>query len=73
MEAGDRVAVEQLEKLCENDKLRELLCNKHLRDYLVKVNSNPTKEIDKAMKEPIFLEFANECLKMVEPDRFQVD
>ena len=69
-ELGDRVPPELLNKLEENEKLKELLYNKHLKDYLLMLNShrNPERAMERAMKEPIFVEFADECLKVVEPN-----
>ena len=69
-ELGDRVPPELLNKLEENEKLKELLYNKHLRDYLLMLNGhrNPERAMERAMKEPIFVEFADECLKVVEPN-----
>lgn len=74
-ELGDRVSASSLEKLESNEKLKELLRNPHLRDYLQKLNhsDNPAKDMDKAMREPIFLELADECLRVVDPDRFQLN
>lgn len=69
-ELGDRVSNDLLDKLEENEKLKELLYNKHLREYLLELNNhkNPERAMENAMREPIFVEFANECLKVVEPE-----
>lgn len=69
-ELGDKVPQASLDELCENEQLQQLLHNRHLRDYLIKLNSseNPARDMEKAMREPLFLEFADECLKVVEPN-----
>ena len=57
-----------LERLSESEDLKRLLSNRHLREYLTKLvkSSEPGQDMDAAMKEPIFLEFADECLKVVQ-------
>lgn len=52
-----------------SEGLRNLLYNPHLRNFLKEVDSAPDawKAIRSAMQEPLFLEFADECLKVVEP------
>ncbi|XP_067936276.1 zinc finger HIT domain-containing protein 3-like isoform X2 [Watersipora subatra] len=69
-ELGDRVPLSNLQKLSESEELEKLLHNKHMRDYLTALSksTNPAKAMEKAMQEPLFLEFANECLKVVEPE-----
>ncbi|KAM7537279.1 hypothetical protein Aperf_G00000060892 [Anoplocephala perfoliata] len=51
-------------------RLQELLSNRHLRDYLLDLDSSPRPAvaIEKAMREPLFIEFADECLRLVNPD-----
>lgn len=46
----------------------DLFRNKHLRDFLKEVDSAPNawKAMKYAMLEPLFVEFADECLKVVE-------
>lgn len=53
-----------------NTELKNLLCNPHLRQFIREVDSssNPWKAMKIAMLEPLFIEFANECLKTVEPE-----
>ena len=48
-----------------------MLENPHLQDLLLRVDSaaNPEREIHKAMLEPLFVELADECLQVVEPDK----
>lgn len=53
-----------------NEKLKDLLRNPYLREYLVQIDQSPDawKAMKIAMLEPLFIEFANECLTVVEPD-----
>lgn len=53
-----------------NDEVTKLLTNTHLRNLLVTVDNseNPVEIMQKAMQEPIFVEFADACLKVVEPE-----
>lgn len=52
----------------ENQELKNILCNHHLREMLVAIDksTNPAATMQQAMLEPIFVEFADECLKVVE-------
>lgn len=52
-----------------SDDLKNLLYNPHLRNLLKEIDTAPNawKAIKAAMHEPLFLEFADECLKIVEP------
>ncbi len=45
-----------------------MLVNKHLRQILKNIDQqeNGEDELDSAMKLPLFAEFANECLKLVD-------
>ncbi|CAD7089027.1 unnamed protein product [Hermetia illucens] len=65
----DTVDITKLEALEHSEGLRNLLYNPHLRNFLKEVDSAPDawKAIRSAMQEPLFLEFADECLKIVEP------
>lgn len=49
--------------------LHDLLYNIHLRNLLSEIDVAPDawKAMKAAMQEPLFLEFADECLKLVEP------
>lgn len=53
-----------------SESLKDLLRNKHLRDFVRAVDSseNAWKAMKFAMLEPLFVEFADECLKIVEPN-----
>lgn len=56
-------------ELGECEPLKELLQNKHLQEFLSNLDSAPNawKAMQYAMHEPLFVEFANECLKVVQP------
>lgn len=53
-----------------SEEVTKLLTNSHLRNLLVTVDNsqNPEEIMQKAMQEPIFVEFADACLKVAEPD-----
>lgn len=52
----------------QSKELRDLLCNPHLRQLLRSVDSADSKDdvMKAAMQEPLFVEFADRCLKIVE-------
>ena len=52
--------------------IKDMLTNKHLQQVLTDIDKdeNGQIELDAAMKLPIFTEFANECLKLVD-DKFE--
>ncbi|XP_014246308.1 zinc finger HIT domain-containing protein 3 [Cimex lectularius] len=67
----DTVPIEKLELLKTNKKLLEILENHHLRRIMEDIdNARSTEDskrlIQDAMVEPIFVEFADECLRVVE-------
>lgn len=65
----DTVPVESLKKLGESEELKALLRNPHLREFLRKIDSadNPARLMRKAMREPLLVEFVDECLRIIEP------
>ncbi|XP_038670050.1 zinc finger HIT domain-containing protein 3 isoform X2 [Scyliorhinus canicula] len=67
-EESDRVSLEKL-RLLESKELKSLLCNPHLKQLLLTVDKAEDKEsiMKTAMQEPIFVEFADQCLHIVEP------
>uniref|UniRef100_A0A8W8KIT7 Aminoacyl-tRNA hydrolase n=1 Tax=Magallana gigas TaxID=29159 RepID=A0A8W8KIT7_MAGGI len=67
-ETEDRVLPETFQCLRENPDLLVTLENPHLRSLMTNLVSSPSpaKDMDRAMKEPIFLEFADQCLKVVD-------
>ncbi|KAL5969910.1 Zinc finger HIT domain-containing protein 3, partial [Taenia solium] len=66
-DCSDYIPTRLLEKLRTSERLKELLSNRHLRDYLLCLDNSrhPAKAIEKAMKEPLFVEFADECLRLI--------
>ncbi|KAL5110128.1 Zinc finger HIT domain-containing protein 3 [Taenia crassiceps] len=66
-DCSDYIPTRLLEKLRGSERLMELLSNRHLRNYLAHLDSSrhPAKSIEKAMKEPLFVEFADECLRLI--------
>ncbi|XP_067866424.1 zinc finger HIT domain-containing protein 3 isoform X2 [Heterodontus francisci] len=67
-EESDRVPLEKL-RLLESEELKSLLCNPHLKQLLLTVDKAEDKGsiMKTAMQEPIFMEFADQCLQIVEP------
>lgn len=65
----DTVDPTKLEQLRHSDPLKNLLYNPHLRRLLQEIDSAPDamKAVRVAMMEPLFVEFADECLRVVEP------
>lgn len=52
----------------QSKELRDLLCNPHLRQLLYSVDGADSKydAMKAAMQEPLFVEFSDQCLKIVE-------
>ncbi|XP_030554370.1 zinc finger HIT domain-containing protein 3 isoform X1 [Drosophila novamexicana] len=65
----DTVPLDRLEQLKNSEPLRQLLHNPHLRALLqqIDVAYNANLAMTAAMQEPLFVEFANACLQVVEP------
>ncbi|XP_059685213.1 zinc finger HIT domain-containing protein 3 [Gavia stellata] len=65
----DRVPLQKLKLLGESEELRGLLRNPHLRQLLLTVDQAEDKSslMKKYMQEPLFVEFADCCLRIVEP------
>lgn len=53
----------------ENEQLKDILCNPHVRAILSSLDkaTNPRKLLHEAMQEPIFVEFVDECMKTIDP------
>ncbi|XP_042194622.1 zinc finger HIT domain-containing protein 3 [Callorhinchus milii] len=68
-EESDWVAQNKLSLLADSEELKSLLCNPHLRDLLLTVDQARDKGslMKTVMQEPIFVEFADQCLQIVEP------
>lgn len=54
----------------QSKELKDLLCNPHLRQLLCSIDGAERKEdaMKSAMQEPLFMEFSDQCLKIVEND-----
>lgn len=65
----DTVPLEKLQELEKSETIKNMLKNPHLRNFLLEINSatNSWNAMKIAMLEPIFLEFADACLNIVEP------
>ncbi|XP_020847467.1 zinc finger HIT domain-containing protein 3 [Phascolarctos cinereus] len=65
----DRVSVGKLKDLGDCKELRNLLTNPHLRQLLVSIDQAEDKEtlMKSHMQEPLFVEFADCCLRIVDP------
>ncbi|XP_060243081.1 zinc finger HIT domain-containing protein 3 [Meriones unguiculatus] len=70
-EEEDRVSLQDLKNLGESATLRSLLLNPHLRQMLVNLDQddNKAKLMKAFMQEPLFVEFADCCLRIVEPSQ----
>lgn len=66
----DRLPQSKLDLLANSEEIKKLLTNPHLRQMLKFIDSSEDKEkcMGSAMKEPIFTEFADACLALVESD-----
>uniref|UniRef100_A0A2M4C301 Zinc finger HIT domain-containing protein 3 n=1 Tax=Anopheles marajoara TaxID=58244 RepID=A0A2M4C301_9DIPT len=71
----DTVPQEKLELLGQSEHLKNLLANRHLRQLLQEVDCgwSGMNAIKVAMMEPLFVEFADECLRLVEPPEQEDD
>ncbi|XP_051551964.1 zinc finger HIT domain-containing protein 3-like [Myxocyprinus asiaticus] len=57
----------------ESEALKALLWNPHLRQEMMSVDSaeDKAKAVKNAMQEPLFVEFTDQCLKMIEPAQME--
>ncbi|XP_053310304.1 zinc finger HIT domain-containing protein 3 [Spea bombifrons] len=67
---SDRISEDRLKLLGESEELKYLLLNPHLRKLLVNLDHAAKKEVTvkECMQEPLFVEFADRCLSIIEPD-----
>ncbi|XP_061127682.1 zinc finger HIT domain-containing protein 3-like [Syngnathus typhle] len=67
---ADLVPLAKLQLLGQSKELKDLLCNPHLRELLRRIDSVDHKEaaMKAAMQEPLFVEFSDRCLKVVEKE-----
>jgi CBS-domain-containing membrane protein len=51
-----------------SEKLKDMLSNPHLRQLMTSLvhSGNPDTQLEKAMQEPIFTEFADTCLNIID-------
>ncbi|XP_045693481.1 zinc finger HIT domain-containing protein 3 [Phyllostomus hastatus] len=70
-EEEDRVSLQNLKKLGESAEVRSLLLNPHLRQLMVSLDQGEDKAklMRACMQEPLFVEFADCCLRIVEPSQ----
>ena len=70
---SNKLRPEDLSKLNQSEELKNILDNPHLRDYLSYINSleYPRGFMKIAMQEPIFVEFADACLKAIHPENHE--
>ncbi|KAK0136466.1 Zinc finger HIT domain-containing protein 3 [Merluccius polli] len=70
----DKVPFLKLQLLSQSEELRDLLRNPHLRQVLRSIDGADSKAdaMRAAMQEPLFVEFSDECLKVVENDKHKV-
>uniref|UniRef100_G1SEC0 Zinc finger HIT domain-containing protein n=1 Tax=Oryctolagus cuniculus TaxID=9986 RepID=G1SEC0_RABIT len=68
-EEEDRVSLQNLRNLGESATLRSLLLNPHLRQLIISLDQGDDKAklMRDYMQEPLFVEFADCCLGIVEP------
>ncbi|XP_070699797.1 zinc finger HIT domain-containing protein 3 [Pempheris klunzingeri] len=71
----DKVPLQRLQLLGQSKELRDLLCNPHLRQLLRSIDSAHSKDraMKAAMQEPLFCEFSDQCLKIVENETASSD
>ncbi|XP_071386021.1 zinc finger HIT domain-containing protein 3 isoform X1 [Centroberyx affinis] len=64
----DKVPLQRLQLLGQSEGLKDLLCNPHLRQLLQSIDNADSKQdaMKAAMQEPLFIEFSDQCLKIVE-------
>ena len=65
----DYVTPEILDKLTTSSELKSRLANRHLRDLIRTIDAaeEPSRLLSEAMQTPVFTEFVDECLRVVEP------
>lgn len=70
-EEEDRVSLQDLKNLGESATLKNLLLNPHLRQLMISLDQgdNKAKLMRAYMQEPLFVEFADCCLRIVEPSQ----
>lgn len=71
----DTIPLDKLKILDTDPEVKKLLSNPHLRTFLNEVDNakNPDEVMQKAMLEPLFVEFADACLRIVEPSNEETE
>merc|ERR1712096_482746 len=66
----DTVPIETLQLLVKSGTLKNLLANPHLREFLTVLDSSEEKGrlMRRAMREPLFIEFVDACLEVIDPE-----
>ena len=64
----ETVPFETLQLLAQSEKMKTLLANPHLREFLTILDSSEGRLMRRAMKEPLFVEFVDCCLEIIDPD-----
>ncbi|KAK9412518.1 zinc finger HIT domain-containing protein 3 [Crotalus adamanteus] len=67
---GDRVPLQKLQLLKKSEELQDILSNPHLHTLLLTIDQAKDKSVlmRKYMQEPVFAEFADCCLRIVESE-----
>ncbi|XP_077337227.1 zinc finger HIT domain-containing protein 3 isoform X1 [Lithobates pipiens] len=67
---SDQVSLQKLKMLDESDELKHLLLNPHLQRLVAALDQaeNKDQELKKYMQEPLFVEFADKCLSIVDAE-----
>ncbi|EZA50525.1 hypothetical protein DMN91_009593 [Ooceraea biroi] len=71
----DIVSAEKLQQLRHSEELKSCLRNPHVREMMKSIvnSQNMTNAIASAMREPLFVEMVDACLKVVEPQNNQLN
>ncbi|XP_075707010.1 zinc finger HIT domain-containing protein 3 isoform X3 [Rhinoderma darwinii] len=66
----DAVPLQKLMLLGKSEELKEVLLNTHLQQLLVALDQAENKDqaLKKYMQEPLFVEFADKCLSLVDAE-----
>ncbi|CAJ1064411.1 zinc finger HIT domain-containing protein 3 [Xyrichtys novacula] len=69
-EVVDKVPLQRLQLLGQSKELKDLLCNPHLRQLLRSIDGADSKSdaMKAAMQEPLFVEFSDQCLKIIDSE-----
>ncbi|CAF4143806.1 unnamed protein product [Rotaria socialis] len=67
-EESDRLSTNALKRIDQSKEVLELLKNRHLRTIIKAIDHsiNPADDMQKAMMEPIFVQFVDQLLMVVE-------